>query len=230
MDPAAQANRRLMASVCKEQPAAPRATPGGDAPSKVTGVGADETRVADVAVVEGCRQGDPHAFEAFYRRHAGRIYGLVCRMIGNPADGEDLLQDIFLQAYRKLEAFKGDATLATWLYRLAVNRCLDYLRSKTGRLIRLTDPLDPDDEPAAAPGWGGGAGLAVTRIDLERAIAQLPPGYRAAFLLHDVEGFEHHEVASILGVADGTSKSQVHKARLRLRAILCAEGRDGRTA
>jgi len=176
-------------------------------------------RAAELALVERCRQGDAGAFEEVYRTHAGRLYSVACRMVGNPADAEDLLQEIFLSAHRKLDSFRGESALGTWLYRLAMNLCLDYLRSKASRTSHLTDALD--DEPGLADASSRGlANRALTRIDMERAVAQLPEGCRAAFLLHDVEGLEHREVAEALGIAEGTSKSQVHKARLRLRALL----------
>ncbi len=144
---------------------------------------------------------------------------MAVRMLGNPADAEDMLQEIFLAAHRKLESFRGESALGTWLYRLAVNLCLDYLRSRTGRAIQMTDALD--DEPGFPDaGSRGLAERAVTRMDLERAMAQLPEGCRTAFVLHDVQGLEHREVGEIMGIAEGTSKSQVHKARLRLRALL----------
>jgi RNA polymerase sigma-70 factor (ECF subfamily) len=140
-------------------------------------------------------------------------------MLGNTADAEDLLQEIFLTAHRKLESFRGDSSLGTWLYRLATNQCLDHLRSRAARAGSVTGTLD--DEPALDD--AGSRGLAertVAKMDLERALARLPEGCRAAFVLHDIEGLEHREVAEVLGIAEGTSKSQVHKARLRLRALL----------
>ncbi len=139
-------------------------------------------------------------------------------MCGTRADAEDLLQEIFLQAYRKLPEFRGDSAVGTWLYRLAMNRCLDYLKSRQTRTNAATGPLDE----AAMMGPSVINDTGVKRLDLERAIGRLPDGARAAFLLHDVEGFQHHEIASILGISEGTSKSQVHKARLRLRAFLTA--------
>ena len=159
------------------------------------------------------------AFEEVYRAHAGRLYNLLFRMAGSAQDAEDLLQEVFLHAHRKLASFRGDSTLGTWLYRLAVNHCLDVLRGRRTKMQRATDSLDDEDaaEPAApAPE----VPTAISRLDLDRAIAKLPQGCRAAFVLHDVEGFEHHEVASLLGVSQGTSKSQVHKARVKLRAML----------
>jgi RNA polymerase sigma-70 factor (ECF subfamily) len=172
-----------------------------------------------MALVERCRRGDLGAFEELYRQHAGRLYSVACRMVGNPSDAEDLLQEIFLAAHRKLDSFRGDSALGTWLYRLATNLCLDYLRSKAARTNQLTRVLD--DEPKLADSSSRSlAERTLTRMDLERALQQLPEGCRAAFVLHDVEGLEHREVAEALGIAEGTSKSQVHKARLRLRSLL----------
>ena len=176
-------------------------------------------RAEDMALVDRCRKGDFGAFEELYRQHAGRLYSVACRMVGNPSDAEDLLQEIFLMAHRKLDSFRGDSALGTWLYRLATNLCLDHLRSKAARTSQLTGALD--DEPGLADaGSRSLAERALTRMDLERALTELPDGCRAAFVLHDIEGLEHREVAEALGIAEGTSKSQVHKARLRLRGLL----------
>jgi RNA polymerase sigma-70 factor (ECF subfamily) len=176
-------------------------------------------RAEDMALVERCRAGDLAAFEELYRAHAGKLFSLATRMLGNPADAEDLLQEIFLSAHRKLDGFRGESALGTWLYRLATNHCLDFLRSRASRTRQVTDPLD-DDPGWYEPGQRGLAEQTVTKMDLERALAKLPDGCRAAFVLHDVQGLEHREVAEALGIAEGTSKSQVHKARLRLRAML----------
>jgi RNA polymerase sigma-70 factor (ECF subfamily) len=176
-------------------------------------------RSADLELAKRCRNGDAGAFEELYRNHAGRLYGLAFRMAGSAQEAEDLLQEMFLHAYRKLGTFRGESSLSTWLYRLGMNQCLDYLRGKQARMSQATDSFD--DAGAAEPAAPmSGTPVAIDRIDLERAIGQLPHGCRAAFLLHDVEGFEHHEVASILGVSEGTSKSQVHKARMKLRMML----------
>ena len=151
-----------------------------------------------------------------YNQHAARIYSLATRMAGSRDEGEDLLQEIFLQAYRKLGGFKGDASVGTWLYRLALNHCLDFVRSRRAKMAKATDTLDAETsiEPVAA------RETPVARIDLQRAIERLPAGCREAFVLHDVEGFDHKEVAGMLGIAEGTSKSQVFKARLKLRGYL----------
>jgi RNA polymerase sigma-70 factor, ECF subfamily len=171
---------------------------------------------ADEDVARRCRAGDVDAFEILYGRQAARIYTLACRMAGSPEDGEDLLQEIFLQAYRKIGTYKGDAAIGTWLYRLALNHCLDYVRSRAARMKTLTDTLDGEQsyQPLARRETPD------IRLDLERAIERLPDGCREAFVLHDIEGLDHKEVGRLLGVAEGTSKSQVFKARAKLRAFL----------
>ncbi len=183
-------------------------------PSKPT----RDVRTSDLQLASRIRAGDGAAFDELYRLHGTRLYNLAYRMAGSAQDADDLLQDIFLLAYRKLGSFRGESSLGTWLYRLGMNHCLDVLRSRQARMGRETDSLDDEGAmPVASPGPALGA---VSRIDLERAIGHLPRACRAAFLLHDVEGFGHNEVASILGISEGTSKSQVHKARLRIRAYL----------
>ena len=184
------------------------------APSKPVG----DVRNADLELVGRIRSGDGSAFEALYRQHATRLYNLASRMMGRHGEADDLLQDIFLLAYRKLGSFRGESSLGTWLYRLAMNHCLDVLRNRQTRMGQQTDSLDePDAPPVASPVPLVGS---VSRIDLERAIDALPPACRAAFLLHDVEGFGHQEVGAMLGISEGTSKSQVHKARMRIRYYL----------
>ena len=173
-----------------------------------------ETQVVH-ALAPAAASDDESAFEALYRTHAKRIYSLAYRFAGNAAEAEELLQDIFLQAYRKLGGFRREAALGTWLHRLAVNRCLDHVRSRAARQDAVTEPLNAGHPPPDRAGVGP-----ITHLDLERAIAQLPDGCRMAFVLHDVEGYGHREVAERLGIATGTSKSQVHKARLRLRRLL----------
>src|SRR5438552_7184811 len=161
-----------------------------------TSVPSKQADVSDAELVTRCRNGDVAAFEALYRQHAPRLYSLASRMAGSVDEGEDLLQEIFLLAYRKLGSFKGEAALGTWLYRLAINHCLDFVRSRRARDGKLTETLDGDSSfvPAAR------RETPIARIDLERAIARLPEGYREAFVLHDVEGFDHKEVARLLGI------------------------------
>jgi RNA polymerase sigma-70 factor, ECF subfamily len=178
-------------------------------------------RAADVELARRCEKGDGQAFEELYRRHSGRLYNLVYRMVGSAPEADDLLQEVFLHAHRKLSSFRGDSSLGTWLYRLGMNHCLDYLRSRQAKMGRATESLDAEGmvEPTSP---NPVVPAAISRVDLERAIARLPEGCRAAFVLHDVEGFDHREVGRILGVSEGTSKSQVHKARMKLRALLSA--------
>jgi len=179
--------------------------------SKISG----QSRATEAALVERCRRSELGAFEELYNQHAGRLYNVACRLLGNAADAEDLVQEAFLLAHRKLDTFRGDSALGTWLHRLLVNLGLDHLRSRAGRAAQATMGIDdakvaPFTRPESVP----------ERIDLEQAIARLPEGSRAAFILHDIEGLEHREVAEILGVSEGTSKSQLHKARLKLREML----------
>jgi len=183
-----------------------------------------EANRVDRDVVARCRRGEFGAFEELYRRYGSRLYTVAYRVTGSAADAEDLVQDIFLQVHRRLDSYRGEAALGTWLHRLAVNASLDFVRSKQGRRQRVTDTVeDLDAFPSPASGsWRADAVL--DRIALDRAIAELPPSYRRAFLLHDVEGLEHHEIGEALGIAEGTSKSLVFKARMRLRSLL--RGRD----
>jgi RNA polymerase sigma-70 factor (ECF subfamily) len=177
----------------------------------------DSADSASPDLVARCQAGEVDAFAEVYARYAARIFTLATRMSGSPETGEDLLQEIFLQAYRKIGSFKGDAALGTWLYRLALNHCLDFVRSRHARMDKVTDAIDTDGygfSPAAR------RDTPVERIDLERAVQQLPEGCREVFVLHDVEGYEHKEIAAMLGIAEGTSKSQVFKARMKLRALL----------
>lgn len=163
-----------------------------------------------------CRAGEVDAFDTLYRLHGPRIYTLARRLSG-AQEAEDLLQEIFLQAHRKLASFKGNSTIGTWLYRLALNHCLDFVRSRRARMDRLTASLEDDcgSFEAVAP-----PETPVARLDLERAIERLPAGCREIFVLHEIEGLDHREIAVTLGIAEGTSKSQVFKARLKLRAML----------
>ncbi len=155
--------------------------------------------------------GDMAAFERLYRSHVARIHSLVRRMAG-PGEADDLTQDIFLRAWSRLGTFRGESAFGTWLHRLAVNIVVERLRSPAARL-RWVD--DDDLLQGVAPHGSPGV-----RIDLEAALEQLPPGARGVFVLHDVEGHTHQEIATMLGVAVGTSKAQLHRARMLLRRSL----------
>jgi RNA polymerase sigma-70 factor, ECF subfamily len=139
-------------------------------------------------------------------------------MVGR-AEAEDLLQEIFLTAHRKLGSYKGESSLGTWLFRLGANQCIDFLRSRGMRLSQMTETFEEAHDPGGHPTPVLGV---IDRLDLDRALSTLPPGSRSVFVLHDVEGFEHREIAGLLGISDGTSKSQLHKARMKLRSALRA--------
>lgn len=184
-----------------------------------------ERWAADVELARRCQANEPGAFEEFYRANAARLFGLACRMVGRQ-DAEDLLQEIFLTAHRKIGLYRGQSALGTWLFKMATNQCLDHLRSRGVRWAAVTGEL-PDEPPADAAGTGAVVGV-VDRLDLERAIAALPAGCRMIFVLHDVEGCEHREIAGLLQISEGTSKSQLHKARRRLRTALARTPNDRR--
>ena len=164
------------------------------------------------------------AFEQLYREHSSRLYNLAYRMSGRAADAEELVQEIFLLAHRKLASFKGESAIGTWLYRLGVNLCVDHLRSTRRRMDQATESLDDERDRGSRLAALPTTEMTLTRVALERAIAELPESYRAAFVLHDVEGFGHGEIGEMLGIAEGTSKSLVHKARMRLRRYLTGSG------
>jgi RNA polymerase sigma-70 factor (ECF subfamily) len=163
--------------------------------------------------------GDVSAFEAVYRTYHRRVYGLCFRMTRNAADAEDLTQTVFIQLFRKLKTFRGDSTFYTWLHRLAMNEVLMHFRKPAVRREEATDDDRVLTEIVAGTQNAARTSL-VDRISLKEAIRQLSPGYRAVFILHDVAGYEHEQIGRILGCAVGTSKSQLHKARLRLRQLL----------
>jgi RNA polymerase sigma-70 factor (ECF subfamily) len=190
-----------------------------------------EDSLPDGAAVQGseailltlAQAGDHQAFAHLYSVHKRRIYSLCLRMVGNIAEAEDLTQEAFLQLHRKIATFRGDSAFSTWLHRLAVNVVLMHLRKKGLSLISLDEAMEPeaDDRPGRSFGARDLAlAGAIDRLALARAIDDLPTGYRLIFVLHDVEGFEHNEIALMLDCSIGNSKSQLHKARLKLRDAL----------
>ena len=169
------------------------------------------------------QQGDAAAFERLYRLHSRRVYALCLRMVGNTAEAEDLTQEAFLQLFRKISTFRGESAFSTWLHRLAVNVVLMRLRKKSGTEASLEEITEPDEEGSARRDFGTPdlrLSGSIDRVNLQRAVEQLPPGYKAIFVLHDVQGYEHNEIAEIMGCSIGNSKSQLHKARMRLRELL----------
>ncbi len=160
-------------------------------------------------------QGDEGAFEQIYRTHVGRVYALVVRLADNPSHADQLTQDVFVRTWERLSTFRGESSFTTWLHRLAVNVILTDRRSAWRRTRRITPAGDLIDlEPEAKPVTPG------LRLDLDGAIAGLPPGARTVFVLHDVEGYEHAEIAALTGIAVGTSKAQLFRARRLLREAL----------
>jgi RNA polymerase sigma-70 factor (ECF subfamily) len=168
--------------------------------------------------------GDSAAFEKIYRLHAGRVYALCLRMLRDRVEAEDLAQEAFMQLFRKLKTFRGDSAFSTWLHRLTFNIVLMRLRKKSPLTVSIGGTGDQDDE-AESPAIDASAPDlmlegSIDRLRLERCIEQLPAGYRAIFVLHDVQGYQHTEIAEIVGRSVGDSKSQLHKARMRLRELL----------
>jgi RNA polymerase sigma-70 factor, ECF subfamily len=170
------------------------------------------------------QQGDAAAFERLYHLHSRRVYSLCLRMVGNTAEAEDLTQEAFLQLFRKIATFRGESAFSTWLHRLSVNVVLMKLRRKSATETSLEEMTEPDEEAGSRRRDFGAADLqlsgSIDRVNLQRAVEQLPPGYKAVFVLHDVQGFEHNEIAEIMHCSIGNSKSQLHKARMRLRDLL----------
>ncbi|MDR3676016.1 MAG: sigma-70 family RNA polymerase sigma factor [Acidobacteriota bacterium] len=177
---------------------------------------------ADSQLIARAQQGDEGAFAALFEAHKRRVYSLCLRMTGNTAEAEDLAQEAFLQLFRKISTFRGESAFSTWLHRLAVNVVLMHLRKKGLQQISLDETDNSQDEPVKRDYGSDDRRLtgSVDRIGLQNAIADLPPGYRTVFVLHDVEGYEHNEIAEIMKCSVGNSKSQLHKARMKLRERL----------
>jgi RNA polymerase sigma-70 factor, ECF subfamily len=173
----------------------------------------------DVDLARKAAVGNMAAFEKIYERYHRRTYSLCLRMTQSATEAEDLTQEVFIQLFRKIGSFRGDSAFSTWLHRLTVNQVLMHFRRRSVQNEKTTEDGEMPDQivsgtenPMRMP--------IVDRIAIDKAIKQLPNGYRTVFVLHDVEGFEHEEIATLLGLSVGTSKSQLHKARLKLRGLL----------
>jgi RNA polymerase sigma-70 factor (ECF subfamily) len=179
---------------------------------------------SETQLIARAQRGDEAAFAVLFEAHKRRVYSLCLRMTGDPAEAEDLSQEAFLQLFRKIGTFRGESAFSTWLHRLVVNVVLMHLRKKGIQQVPLEDTDTSQEEPVKREYGDDDKRLlgSIDRISLDRAIAQLPPGYRAVFVLHDVEGYEHNEIAQIMNYSVGNSKSQLHKARLKLRDWLRA--------
>jgi RNA polymerase sigma-70 factor (ECF subfamily) len=180
-------------------------------------------------ILARAQAGDNYAFAQLYATHKRRIYSLCLRMVGSVAEAEDLTQEAFLQFHRKIQTFRGESALSTWLHRLAINVVLMHLRKKGLQLTSLDEAMEP--APDQRPGRSFGApdltlSGAIDRLAMQRAIGDLPAGYRLIFVLHDIEGYEHNEIATLLDCSIGNSKSQLHKARLKLRDALRSQSQQ----
>jgi len=178
----------------------------------------DQRRSREAELVRRAQAGDKVAFEQLYRDNVGRVYALCFRMAGTADLAEELAQDVFVRAWQKLGSFRGESAFSSWLHPLTVNVALSERRSRRRRVARVmtTDDLTEFERPGPPTRSDGPE----SGFDLERALATLPPGARAVFVLHDVEGYKHEEIARLTGVATGTSKAQLHRARRLLREVL----------
>lgn len=181
-----------------------------------------DVRPPKESAVDRARRGEVDAFGELYREHAGRVYALCIRMCGERVQAEELLQDVFVRAWERLGSFRGDASFGSWLHRLAVNVVLTAVRTTRRREARVAPVEDLVAVEAREPTWRSPSqhGDPATSIDLERAIAALPAGARSAFVLHDVEGYSHGEIALLTGLAEGTIRAQLHRARKLLLEAL----------
>jgi len=187
--------------------------------------------MTDADAVRLAQQGDVVAFERIYRLHSRKVYTLCLRMAGDRTEAEDLTQEVFLQLFRKINTFRGESAFSTWLHRMSVNIVLMRFRKKPIAQASLDTSTNSEQESDSPPQEFGGPDLrlngVVDRVTLESLINELPPGYKAMFILHDVQGYNHDEIAEIFGCTPGNSKSQVHKARTRLRELLQRRVGDG---
>ena len=206
--------------LARNRPSDPNASNAPQSPKALT----------EAEAIRLAQAGDAAAFEILYGLHSRRVYALCLRMVSNPSDAEDLMQEAFLQLFRKIGTFRSESAFSTWLHRMTVNVVLMRLRKKTLPVSSLEETTEPDEEGGGPRKDVGAPDLrlsgAVDRVNLERSIERLPPGYRTVFVLHDVQGYEHNEIAGIMGCSVGNSKSQLHKARTRLRDLLQEEIRE----
>jgi len=176
----------------------------------------------DIDLCRLATAGNLAAFELIYQRYHRRTYSLALRMTGSQTEAEDLTQEVFIQLFRKIGSFRGDSAFSTWLHRMTVNQVLMHFRRRSVKNERTSEDGEMPEQTVRGTANPNKMQV-VDRIALKNAIAQLPNGYRNVFVLHDVEGFEHEEVARMMGISVGTSKSQLHKARLKLRGLLIKE-------
>ena len=194
----------------------------------------DAGELPEAEAIRLAQQGDERGFERIYRLHSQRVYALCLRMMrGNAAEAEELTQESFLQLFRKISTFRGESAFSTWLHRLAFNIVLMRLRRRSYQVVSMDEMFEPGENIPGLHEFIGGLDKrlsgTVDRMDLERALKELPPGYRAVFILHDVQGYQHREIAAMRGCTLGNSKSQLHRARARLQHLLRAGIRDNQS-
>jgi RNA polymerase sigma-70 factor (ECF subfamily) len=240
MQASAAVGSKSVAGSCLAKPSAlNRQFPEGDSQpvdegiSNKTSAPASSTqgeKLSEAEAILRAHNGDAAAFECIYRLHSRRVYALCLRMVRDATEAEDLTQDTFLLLFRKIHTFRHESAFSTWLHRLTVNLVLMRLRKKSPPMVSIEATPDPDDES----GWPSIdvcvpdpllAG-SIDRVNLDRCIKQLPVGYRTVFVLHDIQGYAHHEIGEMLGRSEGDSKSQLHKARTRLRELLHEDKRE----
>jgi RNA polymerase sigma-70 factor (ECF subfamily) len=183
-------------------------------------------KMSEAEAIDASMAGDQRAFEVLYNLHKRRVYSLCLRMVNNVAEAEDLTQEAFMQLFRKIATFRKESAFSTWLHRLTVNVVLMHLRKKGLDEVSLDQEPDEDAQELPKKEYGGedlNLVGAVDRVTLEKSIAELPLGYKTIFVLHDIEGYEHNEIADMIGCSIGNSKSQLHKARMKLRSILLSK-------
>jgi len=185
-----------------------------------------DSNATDIELCRLAAKGDLAAFEIIYQRYHRRTYSLTLRMTGSQTEAEDLTQEVFIQLFRKIGSFRGDSAFSTWLHRLTVNQVLMHFRRRSYKNEKTSEDGEMPEQTVHGTANPNKMPI-VDRIALKKAIAELPNGYRNVFMLHDVEGFEHEEVARHLGISVGTSKSQLHKARLKLRTLLAKQTDNG---
>jgi RNA polymerase sigma-70 factor (ECF subfamily) len=173
----------------------------------------------DLELCQLAAEGSLEAFELVYQRYHRRTYSLCLRMTNSQTEAEDLTQEVFIQLFRKIGSFRGDSAFSTWLHRLTINQVLMHFRRRSVKNEKTSETGDMPEQTVSGTANPNKMPV-IDRIALKNAIGELPNGYRNVFVLHDVEGFEHEEVARMLGISVGTSKSQLHKARLKLRGLL----------
>lgn len=174
---------------------------------------------SDLQLAKQAANGDVSAFELLYERHHRKTYALCLRMLGNQTDAEDLTQEVYVQLFKKIGSFRGESAFSTWLHRMTVNQVLMHFRKRSVKSEKTSEDGELPEQTVV--GSSNPLKMAVVdRIALTKAVAGLPPGYKKIFLLHDVHGFEHEEIARMLSLSVGTSKSQLHKARQKLRKLL----------